>query len=112
MTLVVLMGLGQRQGIAAALRDRGWAPTTPAAVVVGAATAAAWTWTGTLAGLGEVKLPTPVAGEPAPGMLVIGDVVTVAAEVEALRRGTGAGVTGGASAVDDAGAEAKSGRVR
>jgi uroporphyrin-III C-methyltransferase len=87
MTVVVLMGLGQRARIAAALARFGWDAATPAAVVVGAATSAAWTWTGTLAGLGEVNLPAARAGEPtAPGLLVIGDVVTVAAEVEALRQ--------------------------
>lgn len=88
MTVVVLMGLGQRARIAAALGGFGWDPATPAAVVVGAATSAAWTWTGTLAQLGEVVLPAARAPEPAaPGLLVIGDVVTVAAEVEALRQG-------------------------
>jgi len=88
MTVVVLMGLGQRARIARALDELGWDAATPAAVVIGAATAAAWTWTGRLGELGGVALPAPSAGEPAaPGLLVIGQVVTVAAEVEALRRG-------------------------
>jgi uroporphyrin-III C-methyltransferase / precorrin-2 dehydrogenase / sirohydrochlorin ferrochelatase len=87
MTVVVLMGLGQRARIAAALEGMGWDAGTPAAVVVGAATAAAWTWTGTLGQLGDVVLPAAPRGEPAPpGLLVFGDVVTVAAEVEARRQ--------------------------
>ena len=87
MTVVVVMGLGQRARIAAALGGMGWDPSTPAAVVVGAATAAAWTWTGTLGQLGAVALPAAPTGEPAaPGLLVIGDVVTVAADVEARRQ--------------------------
>ena len=40
LTLVVLMGLGQRARIAERLLARGWSADTPAAVIVGAATAA------------------------------------------------------------------------
>jgi len=96
MTLVVLMGLRQRAAIAAHLLALGWASTTPAAIVLGAATPQAWSWRGPLAALGAAPLPSgPVAGgapdEPAapglllPGVLIIGAVVEVAAEVEALR---------------------------
>lgn len=93
MTVVVLMGLGKRAHIAKALGELGWDAVTPAAVVVGAATAASWTWTGTLGQLGDVALPAAPAGEPSPpGLLVIGEVVTVAAEVQSRRAG----------AVDDA----------
>jgi uroporphyrin-III C-methyltransferase / precorrin-2 dehydrogenase / sirohydrochlorin ferrochelatase len=88
-TVVVLMGLGQREAIARALLTRGWRAETPAAVVLGAATPAAWRWTGTLADLssGGVTLP-PVAGEDErrpPGLLVIGDVVAVGAQIAAAR---------------------------
>ena len=79
LTLVVLMGLGQRARIAARLRARGWDAATPAAVILGAATPQSWRWTGTLAELGEVELPEASAG--APGLLVIGAVVGLAAEL-------------------------------
>ena len=46
LTLVVLMGVRQRASIAARLIARGWAPSTPAALVMGAATDKAWRWTG------------------------------------------------------------------
>jgi uroporphyrin-III C-methyltransferase / precorrin-2 dehydrogenase / sirohydrochlorin ferrochelatase len=79
LTLVVLMGLGQRARIAERLLARGWSADTPAAVIVGAATAQSWRWTGTLASLGAVDIPTPSAG--APGLLVVGAVVGLAAEL-------------------------------
>lgn len=87
MTLVVMMGLGQRGEIAATLCALGWDPATPAAVVVGAETPAAWRWTGTLDGLGAAPVPPSARGEAgAPGLLVIGQVVSVAGEVERLLR--------------------------
>jgi uroporphyrin-III C-methyltransferase/precorrin-2 dehydrogenase/sirohydrochlorin ferrochelatase len=81
LTLVVLMGLGQRARIAERLTARGWSADTAAAVIVGAATPQSWTWTGTLAGLGAVEPPAASAG--APGLLVIGAVVAVAGELAA-----------------------------
>jgi uroporphyrin-III C-methyltransferase/precorrin-2 dehydrogenase/sirohydrochlorin ferrochelatase len=81
LTLVVLMGLGQRARIAERLTARGWSADTPAAVIIGAATPQSWTWTGTLAGLGAVEVPAASAG--APGLLVIGAVVAVAGELAA-----------------------------
>jgi len=81
LTLVVLMGLGQRARIADRLLARGWASDTPAAVIVGAATAQSWSWTGTLASLAAVEIPPPAAG--APGLLVVGAVVGLAAEIAA-----------------------------
>lgn len=87
MTVVVLMGLAQRAAIASALHDCGWHAATPAAVVIGAATPAAWRWTGALGELSTVEIPAAPPGQPgAPGLLVIGEVVAVAAEVERLRR--------------------------
>ena len=88
LTLVVLMGLGQREAIAAALIARGWRPETPAAVILGAATPAAWRWTGTLSALGGVVLPTLEGDERRqPGLLVIGEVVAIAAQIEAALAG-------------------------
>jgi uroporphyrin-III C-methyltransferase / precorrin-2 dehydrogenase / sirohydrochlorin ferrochelatase len=81
LTLIVLMGLGQRARIAERLLGRGWSADTPAAVIVGAATAQSWRWTGTLASLSAVDIPAASAG--APGLLVVGAVVGLAAELEA-----------------------------
>ena len=78
-TLVVMMGLGQRARIAERLIARGWPGRTPAAVVIGAATPQSARWIGTLDGLGAAEVPAPSAG--APGLLVIGSVVGLAAEL-------------------------------
>ena len=75
-TLVVLMGVRQRAAIAARLGARGWPAQTPAALVMGAATARAWRWLGALSALGAVEIPAAAA--EAPGMLIIGDVVSLA----------------------------------
>jgi uroporphyrin-III C-methyltransferase len=80
-TLVMMMGLGQRARIAERLAARGWPVETPAAVIVGAATPQSWRWLGTLGALGAVEIP--VASSGAPGMLVIGAVVGLGAELAA-----------------------------
>ena len=88
MTIVVLMGRAERAGIATTLQDCGWNANTPAAIVIGAATAAAWRWTGTLGELGAAEVPnrgSEGSGTGAPGLLVIGQVVAVAGEIERLR---------------------------
>lgn len=94
MTVVVLMGLRQRAAIAATMIELGWPSQTPSAIVVGAATPAAWRWTGTLADLPATAAPASAAG--APGLLVIGDVVALAGTIEAstfvaVARGQGGG---------------------
>ncbi len=76
LTLVVMMGLRQRARVAELLLARGWDRATPAAIVVGAATPDSWRWTGALDGLGAAEIP-PDARE-APGLLVIGEVVSLA----------------------------------
>ena len=73
-TVVVLMGLAAAGDLSALLIERGWSATTPAAIVRGASTAGAETWSGTLANL--------AAGVEAndgdrPGTIVIGEVVRV-----------------------------------
>jgi uroporphyrin-III C-methyltransferase / precorrin-2 dehydrogenase / sirohydrochlorin ferrochelatase len=73
-TVVVLMGLGQRAAIADFLIGKGWSAATPAAIVFGASRDDSRTWTGTLADLGSV----PEEGD-LPGLLVIGGVVELAA---------------------------------
>jgi uroporphyrin-III C-methyltransferase/precorrin-2 dehydrogenase/sirohydrochlorin ferrochelatase len=87
LTVVVLMGLGSRAAVAARLLARGWSPLTPAAVVLGAATDEARTWTGTLGALGSVPLADagPRGREARdgdadpPGTIVVGAVVSLAA---------------------------------
>jgi uroporphyrin-III C-methyltransferase/precorrin-2 dehydrogenase/sirohydrochlorin ferrochelatase len=74
-TLVVLMGLGTRQELRDQLLLQGWGAGTPAAVLIGASTAEAFTWVGSLAELGEA--PIPDRSPPAYGTIVIGDVVSL-----------------------------------
>jgi uroporphyrin-III C-methyltransferase/precorrin-2 dehydrogenase/sirohydrochlorin ferrochelatase len=75
-TLVVLMGLANRAGIAARLLSRGWDAATPAAILLGASRDAAHAWRGTLAELGAAALPPDRAGLP--GTLVVGAVAALA----------------------------------
>jgi uroporphyrin-III C-methyltransferase/precorrin-2 dehydrogenase/sirohydrochlorin ferrochelatase len=72
LTLVVLMGLGQRAAIASFLQARGWSSDTPAAICLGASQPDAATWTGTLASLGSATIDSEL-----PGILVIGAVVSL-----------------------------------
>lgn len=74
-TVVVLMGLGRREAIASLLLDRGWDPGTPAAIILGASHSNAATWTGVLADLGTADLDL---SSGAPGILVVGQVVSLA----------------------------------
>jgi uroporphyrin-III C-methyltransferase/precorrin-2 dehydrogenase/sirohydrochlorin ferrochelatase len=76
-TVVVLMGLARRAELAAFLLARGWGAGTPAAMLLAAATPQAWSWTGTLATLGAAEIPDPL--RRAPGTLVVGEVVSLAA---------------------------------
>lgn len=84
-TVIVLMGLAARAEITRRLLTRGWPAHSPAAVLVGATTPAAWRWTGPLVSLPAVELPEPPPAPPgygllprAPGILVIGPVVGLA----------------------------------
>jgi uroporphyrin-III C-methyltransferase/precorrin-2 dehydrogenase/sirohydrochlorin ferrochelatase len=79
LTLVVLMGLTARAGIAARLLERGWAAATPAAIVLGASSEAAFAWRGTLAELGGAALPEDRAHLP--GILVVGAVAALATAI-------------------------------
>jgi uroporphyrin-III C-methyltransferase/precorrin-2 dehydrogenase/sirohydrochlorin ferrochelatase len=90
-TVVVLMGVATRAELAAFLIERGWARTTPAAVLLAASTPDANAWTGTLATLGDAELPATLRG--APGTVVVGDVVSLATEIQpsALPSGEGRG---------------------
>lgn len=84
MTIVVLMGLRNRERIVRTLLDVGWRADTPAAVVLGAATPDMATWNGRLDALGDGRFEWPGAdgttvpergSEPStPGTLVVGEV--------------------------------------
>jgi len=75
LTLVVLMGVGERARIASRLLARGWERETPAAIVLGASTPGAFTWSGTLANLRHAALPADRSSLP--GTLVIGAVAAL-----------------------------------
>lgn len=77
LTLVVLMGLRARGAIASLLLRRGWAANTPTAVVWAASRQEASTWRGPLAALADAAPENAFAG--APGTIVIGEVVALAA---------------------------------
>jgi len=80
-TVVVLMGLAAAGDISALLVGRGWSAATPAAVVRGASTADAATWSGTLADLAR---GVEESGGDRPGTIVIGEVVRVGALLRAV----------------------------
>jgi len=77
LTLVVLMGIAERARIAARLLARGWSAATPAAIVLGASSDAAFAWRGSLAALGAAALPED--RKHLPGVLVVGAVAALAA---------------------------------
>jgi uroporphyrin-III C-methyltransferase / precorrin-2 dehydrogenase / sirohydrochlorin ferrochelatase len=76
LTLVVLMGVGERARLAARLRARGWSDDTPAAILLGASRGDAATWRGPLSALGDAALPPERADLP--GTLVVGAVAALA----------------------------------
>jgi uroporphyrin-III C-methyltransferase / precorrin-2 dehydrogenase / sirohydrochlorin ferrochelatase len=75
-TLVVLMGINTRAQLAGRLVARGWAASTPAALLFAASTPDARTWIGTL---GDLVAGAPLHLPESPGTLVVGDVVSLAA---------------------------------
>ncbi len=75
LTVVVLMGVAERARIAARLAARGWPAGTPAALVLGASSDAAFAWRGPLSSLGEAPIPPERADLP--GTLVIGAVAAL-----------------------------------
>jgi uroporphyrin-III C-methyltransferase / precorrin-2 dehydrogenase / sirohydrochlorin ferrochelatase len=81
-TVVMLMALRKRAEVAAAMLARGWPAATPIAIVFSATTPNEARVLATLAELGTVDLPPGTTG--APGVLVIGDVVSVAHELESV----------------------------
>ncbi len=81
LTLVVLMGLRTRGDLAARLIARGWAGSTPAAIVLGASLDGEQRWIGTLGTLADAPVDLEL-----PGVLVIGDVVALAHVIGARAR--------------------------
>src|SRR6188508_977855 len=98
LTVVVMMAVTGRAAVAERLMVHGWPADTPAAIVCGASTADAWSWTGRLNEFERVEIPEGVAG-----VLIVGDVVTVRA---ALYGGAGTS-DGTADGTDRRGAEAR-----
>lgn len=78
-TLVVLMGLSTRSSISSLLLQRGWAPATPAAILLGASSQLSWSWKGPLVDLGEAKIPDRL--RDLPGCLCVGEVVSLASQL-------------------------------
>jgi uroporphyrin-III C-methyltransferase / precorrin-2 dehydrogenase / sirohydrochlorin ferrochelatase len=74
-TIVVLMGMANRVEIARELRAAGWAPGTPAAVLLGVSRPGSDEWHGTLDALGADVLP---ADGDMPGTIVVGAVASLA----------------------------------
>jgi uroporphyrin-III C-methyltransferase/precorrin-2 dehydrogenase/sirohydrochlorin ferrochelatase len=81
-TVVVLMGVARAADIARYLIARGWAASTPAAVMYAASSPQAAEWVGRLDSLprcADARPPSPRRRVGAPGTIVIGAVVDVAA---------------------------------
>jgi uroporphyrin-III C-methyltransferase len=74
-TVVALMGLGHRAELARFLLDVGWAGETPVAIVINASRPDQRSWFGTLAALGTGD---DAGDRDDPGVIVMGDVVTLA----------------------------------
>ena len=74
-TVVVLMGGGERAGLRRALERAGWAPSTPAAIVTNASRPDQRVWIGTLAALDRRE---PVSHDE-PGVIIVGRVVSLRA---------------------------------
>ena len=77
-TVVVLMGLAERARIAALMIAHGWPADTAAAVVVGASQPGERIWRGELRLLGGDRV---APSTKTPGVMVIGDVVAVGAQI-------------------------------
>jgi uroporphyrin-III C-methyltransferase / precorrin-2 dehydrogenase / sirohydrochlorin ferrochelatase len=86
-TLVVLMGMARIADLAAHLVAKGWAPTTPAAVVTGASTASQRAWRGSLGDL--VADRVPLDARAGAGTIVIGEVVSLSGAASFESGGTG-----------------------
>jgi uroporphyrin-III C-methyltransferase len=77
-TVVVLMGLGERAAIRDCLTAGGWHPTTPAAIVMNASRPDQRVWFGVL---GDLESGGGPRSSDEAGVIVVGPVVTVAGSV-------------------------------
>lgn len=82
-TLVVLMGYAARGPLAHALLSRGWPSATPVAVIARATQSDEHVSTTTLGGLAGHR---DAADEDDPRVIVVGDVVMIGRQIEAMRR--------------------------
>ena len=80
-TLVILMGIGTRAATSAMLLSRGWPADTPAAILFSASRPDAFSWRGTLGSVASA----PATG--APGVIVIGATVALAALLQPAHAG-------------------------
>lgn len=78
---VLLMALGARRVIVDHLLSAGWSANTPAAIVLGAHSPRAFSWTGTLSELADFVIPSD--REDLPGLVVLGAVVAAAEPIRA-----------------------------
>ena len=78
------MGLANRAAIASLLLARGWAGRTPAAIVLDASHVSAASWIGSLGSLRSCTLPQE--HPESAGVLVIGEVVSLAEAIVAIPR--------------------------
>jgi uroporphyrin-III C-methyltransferase / precorrin-2 dehydrogenase / sirohydrochlorin ferrochelatase len=83
-TVVVLMGLSNRSAIATALLAFGWAPQTPAAVLLGISHEGEQSWHGTLDALRSTAIDDQ---ENLPGIIVVGAVAALASIIAAQDNG-------------------------
>jgi uroporphyrin-III C-methyltransferase/precorrin-2 dehydrogenase/sirohydrochlorin ferrochelatase len=79
-TIVILMGLGRRVAHARHLIDRGWAASTPAAIVAEASRPQQQVWRGTL---GELAAGMASVDGDGPAAIVIGEVAALSLSASA-----------------------------
>jgi uroporphyrin-III C-methyltransferase/precorrin-2 dehydrogenase/sirohydrochlorin ferrochelatase len=89
-TLVILMGVGRRVALARELMARGWAGSTPSAIVVDASRPTQNVWRGTL---DEIAIERVDAEHEGAGTIVVGEVVALSATGAGSDRFQGRAVT-------------------
>jgi len=79
-TLIVLMGVARSAALAGQLMGRGWPAHMPAALIVGGSLSTQHVWRGRLDELAAGRATMGGSMHPAPGTIVIGEVVSVSWE--------------------------------
>jgi uroporphyrin-III C-methyltransferase/precorrin-2 dehydrogenase/sirohydrochlorin ferrochelatase len=82
-TIVVLMGLKRRAALGTILIDKGWPPSTPAALIAEASLPRQQVWRGALADLAEGRA---VVESDGPAMIVVGEVAALELTASAERK--------------------------